>query len=148
MNVALPVTDLSRAHAEIREELDAAYGRVMDRNWFILGPEVEAFEQAFAKACGARFAVGCASGTDAIALALRALGVGEGDEVITPALTAAPTAGGIVAAGASPVFADVDPRTRTMDPASVAAVITSRTRALLPVHLYGRPADMGSLAEI
>jgi dTDP-3-amino-3,4,6-trideoxy-alpha-D-glucose transaminase len=144
----IPVTDLSRAHAEIREELDAAYRRVMDRNWFILGPEVEAFEEAFAKACGTRFAVGCASGTDAIALALRALGVGAGDEVIMPALTAAPTAGGIVAAGATPVFADVDPRTRTMDPASVEVVITPRTRALLPVHLYGRPADMEGLGKI
>jgi dTDP-4-amino-4,6-dideoxygalactose transaminase len=144
----IPVTDLSRAHAEIRKELDAAYRRVMDRNWFILGPEVEAFEEAFAKACGVRFAVGCASGTDAITLALRALGIGAGDEVIMPALTAAPTAGGIVAAGAIPVFADVDPHTRTLDPASVEAVITPRTRALLPVHLYGRPADMASLDEL
>jgi dTDP-4-amino-4,6-dideoxygalactose transaminase len=144
----IPVTDLSRAHAEIRQELDAAYRRVMDRNWFILGPEVEAFEQEFAKACGTRFAVGCASGTDAITLALRALGVGAGDEVIVPAATAAPTAGGIVAAGAIPVFADIDPRTRTLDPAAVEAAITRRTRALLPVHLYGRPADMEALATI
>lgn len=144
----IPVTDLSRAHAQIREELDAAYRRVMDRNWFILGPEVEAFEEAFARACGAPFAVGCASGTDAIALSLRALGIRPGDEVIMPALTAAPTAGGIVAAGATPVFAEVAPRTRTLDPASVEALLTPRTRALLPVHLYGRPADMASLGEI
>jgi dTDP-4-amino-4,6-dideoxygalactose transaminase len=144
----IPVTDLSRAHAEIRAQLDAAYRRVLDRNWFILGPEVEAFEQEFAKACGTRFAVGCASGTDAIALALRAVGVGPGDEVIMPAMTATPTAGGIVAAGATPVFADVDPHTRTLDPASVEAAITPRTRALLPVHLYGRPADMDALGKI
>ena len=143
-----PVTDLSRAHAEIRAELDAAVARVLDRNWFILGPEVEGFERAFAAACGARCAVGCASGTDAITLALRALGVRPGDEVIVPALTAAPTAGGVVAAGATPVFADVDPCTRTLDPTSVAAAITPRTRALLPVHLYGRPADMDALGEI
>ncbi len=144
----IPVNDLSRAHAEVRVALDAAYTRVLDRGWFILGPEVEAFERAFAAACGTEFAVGCASGTDAITLALRALGVGPGDEVIMPALTAAPTAGGIVAAGATPVYADVDPCTRTLDPASVTAAITPRTRALLPVHLYGRPAGMAALGEI
>jgi dTDP-4-amino-4,6-dideoxygalactose transaminase len=141
----IPVTDLSRAHAEIRAELDAAIHRVLDRNWFILGPEVEAFEQAFAALCGARYAVGCASGTDAITLALRAFGVGPGDEVIVPAFTATPTVAAVVAAGATPVFADVDPRTRTLDPAAAAAMITPRTRALLPVHLYGRPADMDAL---
>lgn len=144
----IPVTDLSRAHATIRADLDTAYRRVLDRNWFILGPEVEAFEAAFARACGTRYAVGCASGTDAITLALRALGVGPGDEVIMPAMTATPTAGGIVAAGATPVFADIDPRTRTLDPAAAEAAITPRTRALLPVHLYGRPADMDALAHI
>ncbi len=144
----IPVTDLARAHAVIRADLDAAVARVLDRNWFILGPEVEAFERAFAAAVGAGFAVGCASGTDAISLALRALGIGPGDEIILPALTAAPTAGGIVAAGATPVFADVDPVTRTLDPVSVAACITPRTRALLPVHLYGRPADMDALGVL
>ena len=144
----LPVTDLSRAHAGIRHELDAAVARVLDANWFILGPEAETFERAFAAACGTRFAVGCASGTDAITLVLRALGVGPGDEVIVPALTAAPTAGGVIAAGATPVFADVDPCTRTLDPSSVEAALTPRTRALLPVHLYGRPADMESLGAI
>lgn len=144
----IPVTDLARLHAGIRPEIDAAARRVLDRNWYILGPEVEQFEHAFASACGTRFAVGCASGTDAITLTLRALGIGPGDEVILPALTAAPTAGGVVAAGAVPVFADVDAVTRTMDPASVEAHMTPRTRALLPVHLYGRPADMAALTEI
>lgn len=144
----IPVTDLSRAHAEIRADLDAAIRRVLDRNWFILGPEVEAFEQAFATLCGARYAVGCASGTDAITLALRAFDIGPGDEVIVPAFTATPTVAAVVAAGATPVFADVDPRTRTMDPASAAARVTPRTRALLPVHLYGRPADMDALGTL
>ncbi|MFN8558799.1 MAG: DegT/DnrJ/EryC1/StrS family aminotransferase [Dehalococcoidia bacterium] len=144
----IPVTDLSRMHAEIRPALDAAVRRVLDRNWYILGPEVEAFEEAFAAACGVRYAVGCASGTDAITLALRAHGIGPGDEVVLPALTAAPTAGGVVAAGAIPVFADVDPRTRNLDPRAAAAAITPRTRALLPVHLYGRPADMDALTAL
>jgi dTDP-4-amino-4,6-dideoxygalactose transaminase len=144
----IPVTDLSRAHAEIRAELDAAIRRVLNRNWFILGPEVEAFEQAFATACGVQYAVGCASGTDAITLALRAFGVGPGDEVIVPAFTATPTVAAVVATGATPVFADVDPRTRTLDPASAAAMVTPRTRALLPVHLYGRPADMDALGAL
>lgn len=144
----IPVNDLARPQRQIRTELDAAIGRVLDRGWYILGPEVEAFEQAFAADCGTRFAVGCASGTDAITLTLRALDLGPGDEVIMPALTATPTAGGIVAAGARPVFADVDPVTRTLDPASVAALITPRTRALLPVHLYGRPADIDGLAAL
>lgn len=132
----------------MRAELDAAVARVMDRDWYILGPEVEAFEQAFAGMCGTRYAVGCASGTDAITLALRAFDIGPGDEVIMPALTAAPTAGGIVAAGAIPVFADVGPRTRTLDPESVESLITPRTRAVLPVHLYGRPAAMDDLADV
>jgi dTDP-4-amino-4,6-dideoxygalactose transaminase len=144
----IPANDLSRAHRAIRAELDAAVARVMDRDWYILGPEVEAFEQAFAAMCGTRYAVGCASGTDAITLALRAFDIGPGDEVIMPALTAAPTAGGIVAAGAMPVFADVDPRTRTLDAQSVEALITPRTRAVLPVHLYGRPAAMDALADV
>jgi dTDP-3-amino-3,4,6-trideoxy-alpha-D-glucose transaminase len=144
----IPVTDLARSHMAIRADLDAAVARVLDRGWYILGPEVEAFERAFAAACGADFAVGCSSGTDAITLTLRALGIGRGDEVIVPALTAAPTASGVVNAGATPVFADVDPCTRTLDPASAEAAVTPRTRALLPVHLYGLPADMDALAGV
>lgn len=144
----IPVTDLSRAHAQIRAELDAAIQRVLDRNRFILGPEVEAFEQAFAATCGVRHAVGCASGTDAITLTLRAFDIGPGDEVIVPAFTATPTVAAVVAVGATPVFADVDPRTRTLDPSSAATRITPHTRALLPVHLYGRPADMDALGAL
>ena len=144
----LPVTDLGRAHAAIRPELDAAVARVLDRNWYILGPEVEAFETAFAAYCGVAHAVGCASGTDALSLTLRALGLGPGDEVITTALTAAATAGAILAVGATPVFADCDPPTRNLDPKHVEALVTPRTRALLPVHLYGRPAELDSLGTI
>ncbi|MGI8551040.1 MAG: DegT/DnrJ/EryC1/StrS family aminotransferase, partial [Dehalococcoidia bacterium] len=144
----IPVTELGRIHAALGEELNEAVTRVLASNWFILGPELETFEQAFAAACGTSYAVGCSSGTDAITLALRALGIGAGDEVIVPAFTAAPTIGGVVDAGATPVFADVEPCRRTLDPASVERAITNRTRALLPVHLYGRPANMEALSEI
>jgi dTDP-4-amino-4,6-dideoxygalactose transaminase len=109
---------------------------------------VESFEQEFARLCGADFAVGVGSGTDAVAIALRALGVGPGDEVVTAANTCVPTVAGIVLAGATPVLADVDPRTLTLDPDSARAAVGPRTRALLPVHLYGRPADMASLVEL
>jgi dTDP-4-amino-4,6-dideoxygalactose transaminase len=144
----IPAADLSRAHAAIRPELDAAIAAVLDRNWYILGPEVEAFEAEFAAYLGVAYAVGVGNGTDAITLTLRALGIGAGDEVITTPLTAAPTVGAVVAAGATPVLADVDPRSRTLDPAAVAAAITPRTRALLPVHLYGQPADMPALLAL
>ncbi len=131
----IPVTDLSRMHAAIRPELDAAVARVLDRNWFILGPEVEAFEREFAAYLGLGHVIGVANGTDAITLTLRALGIGPGDEVITTSFTAAPTIAAVVASGATPVMADVDAATRTLDPTAAAAAITARTRALMPVHL-------------
>ena len=120
----------------------AAIDRVLARGWFILGPEVAAFEEEFARASGAQYAVGVATGTDAIALTLRALGIGPGDEVITTPLSAAFTALAVVMAGATPVFADIDPARLTLDPAAAEAAVTSRTAAVLPVHLYGQPADM------
>jgi dTDP-4-amino-4,6-dideoxygalactose transaminase len=129
-------------------EVRAAVERVIASGWFILGPEVEAFEAEFAAACAARHAVGVGTGTDAIALILRALGIGRGDEVITSPLSAAYSALAIMMAGARPVFADIDPERLTMDPAAAAAAITPRTRALLPVHLYGQPADMAALEKI
>jgi len=144
----IPAADLARAHAAIRPELDAAVARVLDSNWFILGPEVEAFEAEFAAYCGVAQVVGVGNGTDAITLTLRALGIGPGDEVVTVSFTAAPTLGAVVAAGATPVMVDVDPATRTLDPAAVEAAITPRTRALLPVHLYGQPADMTALRAL
>lgn len=126
----------------------AAIDRVITRGWFVLGPEVEAFESEFASAGGAAHAVGVGTGTDAIALMLRAMNVNSGDEVIVPALTAAYTALAVLLAGATPVFADVDPERLTLDPAACEAAITPRTVAMVPVHLYGQPADMPALEAI
>ena len=142
----LPFTSLTPGEdaAAIREAID----RVVASGWFVLGPEVEAFEAAFAHASGARDAVGVGTGTDAITLLLRAAGIGAGDEVIVPAMTAAYTGLAVIAAGATPVFADVDEATLTLDPPACAAAITSRTRAIVPVHLYGQAADMPALASI
>jgi dTDP-4-amino-4,6-dideoxygalactose transaminase len=125
-----------------------AIRRVVDRAWFVLGPEVEAFEREFALASGAPHAVGVGNGTDALALILRALGIGAGDEVITTPLSAAYTAMAIVMAGARPVFADIDPERLTLSPAAAERAITERTVALLPVHLYGQPADLPALAAL
>lgn len=129
---------------DIREAID----RVITRGWFVLGPELEAFEAEFAAASGAAHAVGVGTGTDAIALALMGLGIGAGDEVVTTPLSAAYSALAIMMAGARPVFADIDPARLTIDPARVEQAITSRTRAILPVHLYGQPADMTALRDI
>jgi dTDP-3-amino-3,4,6-trideoxy-alpha-D-glucose transaminase len=129
-------------------EVRAAIERVVARGWFVLGPEVEAFEAEFAEASGARHAVGVASGTDAIALLLRAAGIGSGDEVIVPAMTAAFTALAVVQTGARPVFADVDPVRLTLDASSLAAAVTARTRAVVPVHLYGQPADLDAIYRV
>lgn len=134
--------------AEDRPEVEAAIRRVIDRGWFVLGPEVEGFEDEFAQACGAAHAVGVNTGTDALMLALRGLDIGPGDEVITAPLTAAYTALAIRMAGATPVFADIDPGRCTLAPQAVEAAITPRTRAIMPVHLYGQPADMPALTAI
>ena len=130
--------------AEVRSAID----RVIARGWFVLGPEVGAFEQEFAAASGAAHAVGVGTGTDAIALILRALGIGAGDEVITSPLSAAYSALAIMMAGARPVFADVDARRATIDPACIEGRIGPRTRAIMPVHLYGQPADMAAIERI
>jgi dTDP-4-amino-4,6-dideoxygalactose transaminase len=126
----------------------AAIDRVVQRGWFVLGPELEAFEREFAAATGAAHAVGAGTGTDALAIALRLLGIGRGDEVITAPLSAAYTALAIMMAGARPVFADIDPERLTIDPSAVAAAITPRTAAIMPVHLYGQPADMAALSAV
>jgi dTDP-4-amino-4,6-dideoxygalactose transaminase len=134
----------------LREDASAvrqAIDRVIASGWFILGPEVEAFESEFAAVSGAGHAVGVGSGTDAIALILRALEIGPGDEVITTPLSAAYTALAVMMTGARPVFADIDPLRLTIDPGAVSAMITARTRAILPVHLYGQAADMEALAR-
>lgn len=146
MSVPPPVrfVDLRDDDTSVRAAID----RVVTRGWFVLGPEVEAFETEFAQACGARFAAGVASGTDAIALLLRGLGIGPGDDVIVPAMTAAFSGLAVMAAGARPVFADVERATLTLDPAACEAAVTSRTRAILVVHLYGQPADISAIAGI
>jgi dTDP-3-amino-3,4,6-trideoxy-alpha-D-glucose transaminase len=131
-----------------REEsaaVDAAIRRVLDRGWFVLGPEVEAFEVEFAAATAGGQTITVASGTDALTLILRALGIGPGDEVITTALSAVYTAQAVMMAGARPVFADLDPERLTLDPAAVAGLIGPSTAAVMPVHLYGQPADLAAL---
>lgn len=132
-----------------KSEIDQAIQRVINSGSYILGKEVEAFEQEFASFNNENFhAIGVANGTDAIALCLRSLGLGFGDEVITPSHTAVATVAGIEQAGCSPVFADIDPVSRCMAPKSVIQRINSKTRAIMPVHIYGQPADMPKLLEI
>jgi len=130
--------------AAIRGAID----RVIARGWFVLGPEVEAFESEFAAVSGAPHAVGVGNGTDALALALRALGIGPGDEVITTPLSAAFTALAVMMTGARPVFADIDPVRLTLDPGQIERAIGPRTRAVVPVHLYGQPADMTAIERL
>jgi len=139
---------ISLVPAEDAAAIRTAIDRVVARGWFVLGPEVDGFETEFAAAMGASCAVGVGSGTDAIALILRALGIGPGDEVITSPLSAAYSALAVMMVGARPVFADIDPDRLTLDPDAVAAAVTSRTAAILPVHLYGQPADMDALQPI
>ena len=129
-------------------DVRAAVERVIASGWYVLGPEVEAFESEFARAMGAAHAVGVGTGTDAIALILRALGIGPGDEVITTPLSAAYTALAIMMTGARPVFADIDPVRLTIDPEQVGRAIGPRTRAILPVHLYGQAAEMTALERV
>ncbi len=139
---AVPFGDF-RAHLEpLRAEIDAAIARVLESGWFILGPECEAFERELAAEMGCRDVVAVANGTEAIQLALEAAGLRAGDEVITSPLSAAFTALAIERAGGTPVFADLDPKTLNVDPQAVARAVTPRTRAIVPVHLYGHPADM------
>lgn len=147
-NTAVPFLDLSAQTSDIRQEIDAALARVIDSSAFVLGPETAKFEQDFAAYCGSDYAIGVSSGTSAIHLALRAAGVGPGDEVITSAHTFFATVEAIVMSGARPVLADIDPDTYCIDPASVEAVVTSRTKALMPVHIYGQVCDMDALGDI
>jgi len=142
----LPFTDLR--HGEDAAQVAAAIARVVESGWFVLGPEVEAFEAEFASACGSRFAVGVGNGTDGITLALRALDIGPGDEVIVPAMTAAFTGLAVIACGAIPRIVDVEPETLTIDPAACAAAVTPQTKAIVPVHLYGQAADMTAIRAI
>jgi len=145
----IPFLDLRAQYASIRDEIDAAVARVLASAEFVGGAEVAAFEEELARSCGeGRRAVGCANGTDALYLALRALGVGPGDEVVTVAHTFIATIEAIALTGARPVLVDVRDDTLLMDPDAAAAAITPRTRALLPVHLYGQTCDMDRLAAL
>ena len=141
-NDATPLLDLAVQYRNLRDELMLAVENVMHRGDFILGSEVELFERKFARFCGAEHGVGVANGTDAIHLALCALGIGPGDEVITAANTFAATACAICHAGATPVFVDVDPEDYNIDVNLLEAAISPRTKAIIPVHLYGQPAEM------
>ncbi|MBI4353099.1 MAG: DegT/DnrJ/EryC1/StrS family aminotransferase [Candidatus Omnitrophica bacterium] len=144
----IPLVNLKAQYEELRPELEAALREVCSRADFILGKEVEEFEKEFAQYVGARYCVGVGSGTEALHLALRALGVGEGDEVVIPANTFIATALAVSCAGATPVLVDCDERTATMDPAEFQKAITPRTKAVMPVHLYGQPADMETVGKI
>lgn len=144
----IPLVDLKAQYRTIQPEIDEAVRRVMERADFVLGSDVTAFETEFAAFCGAEHAVGCGSGTEALHLALAALGIGLGDEVIMPAMTFVATALAINQCGARPVLVDVDRETALIDPAAVERAITPRTRAILPVHLFGQCADMDALGAI
>jgi dTDP-4-amino-4,6-dideoxygalactose transaminase len=145
---AVPLVDLTAQHDRIRDEIDSAIRRVVERGWFILGEELRSFEEAFARYCGVAHGVGVGSGTEAIHLSLAVLGAGPGREVIAPANTAVPTISAISAAGARPVLVDVDPETATLDPAGVERAITTRTAAVVAVHLYGQCAAMGEIRAV
>lgn len=143
----VPFVDLDRSQAEIRDELDRAIGAVVDRGDFILGAAVGEFEAAYAKFCGVDYAVGVNSGTAALALAIAAAGIGPGDEVVVPAHTYIASAFGISHAGATPVLCDVDDQTGLIDLGSAEGVVSDRTAAILPVHLYGQVCDMDAVGE-
>ena len=144
----VPYFDLTAQYRDLREEIRAAIDRVCGKAAFILGEEVEQFEHAFAEYCGVKHCVGLNSGTSALHLALLAAGVGPGDEVITSANTFIATVEAISYVGATTVFADIDPATANIDPAKIEQAITKRTRAIIPVHLYGRPANLGAITKI
>jgi len=145
---AVPLCDLQAQYRELRPQIEEAVARVLASGLVILGPEVAALEEEVAQYCGAAHAVGCASGTDALLLALHALGIGPGDEVILPPFTFFATVGAVHRCGARPVFADIDPITCNLDPLQVENKITEHTRAIIAVHLYGQCADMEPLWHI
>ncbi|MEE4304710.1 MAG: DegT/DnrJ/EryC1/StrS family aminotransferase [Wenzhouxiangella sp.] len=144
----IPMVDLGVQYERLKPEIDAAIAEVMAGTRYILGPNVQALESELADFLGVAHAVSCASGTDALHLALRAAGIGPGDEVITSPFTFIATAEAICYCGAEPVFVDIDPRTFNLDPDGVAEAIGERTRAILPVHLFGQPADMAALSAL
>ncbi len=144
----IPLVDLNAQYHSIKDEIDAAVHSTLESGHFILGPAVSKFEASIASYLGVKHAVGLASGTDALVLALRAFDIGAGDEVIVPAYTFFATAGTVMSVGAKPVFVDIDPITYEIDAAQIKARITSKTKAIIPVHLYGHPAEMDPIMEL
>ncbi|MEI2690181.1 MAG: DegT/DnrJ/EryC1/StrS family aminotransferase [Anaerolineae bacterium] len=144
----IPILDLKTQYEQLRDEIAVALQGVLDSGAFVLGPDVKALEQEVADYCRCRYGVGVASGTDALRLSLAALEIGHGDEVITTPFTFVATANTISHSGARPVFVDIDPLTYNLDPDAVAAAVTPRTKAIVPVHLYGQPADMDAIMAI
>ncbi len=146
--LAVPALDLKAQYRTIRDEIEPVVRQVLESQYFILGPEVAAFEDEAAAYCGAKHAIGCSSGSDALLLPLLAREIGPGDEVITSPYSFFATAGAVWRTGARPVFVDIEPDTYNIDPSRVEAAITPRTKAIIPVHLYGQAADMGPIAEV
>ena len=146
MNV--PFLDIKAGYIELKDELDAASQRVLDSGWYILGEEVQVFERSFADYCGVRHCIGVGNGLEALHLILRGYDIGEGTEVIVPANTYIATLLAVSYTGSKPVLVEPDPRTYNLDPENIEAAITDRTKAILPVHLYGQPADMDSINNI
>lgn len=144
----IPLVDLTAQYHSIKEEIDAAVHATLESGQFILGPAVAGFEESIAAYLGVEHAIGLASGTDALVLALRALDISAGDEVIIPAYTFFATAGTVMSVGATPVFVDIDPISYQIDVAQIQKRITSKTKVIIPVHLYGHPADMDPILEL
>ncbi len=148
LSMKVPFLELKPTYLELKEELDAAYHRVMDSGWYLLGKELEAFEAEFAAYCGVQHCVGVGNGLEALHLVLRAFGIGAGDEVVVPSNTFIATWLAVSYAGATPVPVEPDPRTYNLDPARLEAALSPRTKAILPVHLYGQPADMHQIVAL
>ena len=147
MNITIPILDLTAQYIALREEIETAVVRVLRSGRYVLGPEVEALEAELGAMLGLGHVVGCASGTDALSLALRALGVGPGDEILVPAFTFAAPAEAAALTGAAPVFVDIDPDTFLIDPESCRNAVTDRTRAVVVVHLFGRPVNVAAIRD-
>lgn len=148
VQMQIPILDLKAQYETIREEIQVAIDRVLEKQHFILGPEVKALEQEIGQYCGRKYGIGVASGTDALILGLKACGIGPGDKVIVPSFSFIATADAVSALGADPVFADIDPATFNIDPSRIEPLIDGRTKAIVPVHLYGQAADMGPILKL
>ena len=144
----VPLLDLKRQHLPLKSQIEAALARVCDSGWFVLGPDVKDLEESLAEYCGTRHAIGCASGSDALLLALMATDVGPGDEVVLPSFTFFATASAVTRLGAKPVFTDIDPVTFNIDPTEVGRLISPATKAILPVHLFGQCADLDAICRM